>query len=98
MWEAVSRVWISEELELNQGSLNMNLPTYCFSFVLSSGRIRSGRLEITDRVEKLINAFNYDSIYVIKCGSGVTGEDLQKHSPCFSEFILLAWSCGLYKN
>lgn len=48
----------------------MNLPTYCFSFVLSSEHIRSGRLEITDSVEKLINGFNYDSIYAVKCVGG----------------------------
>lgn len=57
----------------------MNLPTYCFSFVLSSEHIRSERLEITDRVEKLINAFNYDSIYAIRLGGGrvLRGEGLQ---------------------
>lgn len=67
-WEAVGRVRIPEVLELKQGSLNMNLPTYCFSYVLSSESVRSERLEIIDRVENLISSFTYESIYaIIKC-------------------------------
>lgn len=50
----------------------MNLPTYCFSYVLSSESVRSERLEITDRVKNLISSFTYDSIYAVKCVRGGT--------------------------
>lgn len=73
----------------------MNLLTYCFSFGLSSEHIRWGRLEMTGRVEKQINIFNYDSIYTIKYLGGWWGEKSCKTPLIFLRFILLAWRSWL---
>lgn len=94
-WEVVGRVWIPEAFELNQNSLHVNLPSFCFSYVLSSESVTSERLEITDRVKNLISTFTYGSIYTIKRGAG---GKVCKTTQWFSEFILLAWRLWLIQK